>query len=132
MAPFKPRWASLVTSLTPHSPRATKERKKALQKAPSSLGPTSKPKTSRSPLCAVHPDGDDHRHGDHPAVLADLDVGGVEPDVGVGAFQRLGCGSARPPRRAPRTARETWLLEMPAIPSAFTSSSTLRVETPWT
>jgi hypothetical protein len=34
---FKPRWASLVTSLTPQSPRATNERKKALQKAPSSL-----------------------------------------------------------------------------------------------
>jgi hypothetical protein len=28
--------------------------------------------------------------------------------------------------------RLTWLFEMPAMPSALTSSSTLRVEMPWT
>ena len=38
-----------------HSPWATKERKKASQKAPSSPGPTSKPKISLSPLCAFTP-----------------------------------------------------------------------------
>src|SRR5215203_2240430 len=36
----------------------------------------------------VHPDGYDHRHRGHPPVLAGLHVGGVEPDVGVGALQR--------------------------------------------
>src|ERR687898_3313162 len=55
MAPFSPRWASLVTSLTPRRPRATKERRKEIQNAPSSLGPTSSPKTSRSPLLQFTP-----------------------------------------------------------------------------
>ena len=52
MALWSPQWASLVTSLTPERPRATRERRKALQNAPSSLGPTSKPNTS---LSAVSP-----------------------------------------------------------------------------
>ena len=81
---------------------------------------------------AVHPDGDDHRHRDHPPVLAGFDVGGVEPHVGVGAFQR------------PVPEALDLLVELlaqlltpgswrcPSIPRAFTNSSTLRVETPWT
>src|SRR5215211_5867747 len=38
-------------------------------------------------LC-VHPHGYDHRCGGHPTVLAGLDVSGVDPDVGIGTFQR--------------------------------------------
>src|SRR5919112_3288946 len=36
----------------------------------------------------VHPDGYDHRHRGNPPVLAGFDVGGVDPDVGVSAFER--------------------------------------------
>src|SRR5215211_5273509 len=54
-APLSPRWASLVTNRTPDRPLATKERKKESQKEPSSLGPTSNPKTSLSPLSAFTP-----------------------------------------------------------------------------
>jgi hypothetical protein len=55
MALFKPRWASLVTSLTLGRPRATRERKNDVQKASSSLGPTSTPNTSRSPVFPFTP-----------------------------------------------------------------------------
>ncbi len=101
---LSPRWASLVTSLTPERPRATRERRKAVQNSPSSLGPT--PISKHLPLASLslHADGDHHRHRDHAAVLAGLDVGGVDPDVR--------------------------LFEMPPMPRAFTSSSTFRVETP--
>src|ERR671910_341514 len=35
----------------------------------------------------VHPNGYDHRHRGHVSVLAGFDVGGVDPDVGVSAFE---------------------------------------------
>ena len=89
MAPLRPWWASLITSWTPARPRATRPRRKASQKAPSSLGPTSSPSTSRSPV-GRDADGDDHRHRDHPAVLAHLHEGGVQPHVRVGPGQRAG------------------------------------------
>lgn len=41
-----------------------------------------------APAVAIDADGNDHRHRDHPAVLAHLDVGGAEPDVGPIALQR--------------------------------------------
>lgn len=50
MAPLRPSWASLMTSRTPARPRARRLRRKAVQKAPSSLSPTARPRTSRSPL----------------------------------------------------------------------------------
>jgi hypothetical protein len=49
MAAFSPVWASEMTSWTPVSPRALSERRNAVQKAPSSLSPTSRPRTSRLP-----------------------------------------------------------------------------------
>jgi hypothetical protein len=49
MACFNPVWASEITSCTPASPRAFKERRNAVQKAPSSRSPTSQPSTSRPP-----------------------------------------------------------------------------------
>lgn len=44
-----------VTSLTPPRPRETNERRKAPRKAPSSLGPTSRPSASRSPVLPLTP-----------------------------------------------------------------------------
>ena len=49
IAAFRPVWASEMTSWTPPSPRAFSERRNAVQNAPSSLSPTSKPRTSRRP-----------------------------------------------------------------------------------
>src|SRR5215208_5471064 len=49
MACLRPVWASEMTSCTPASPRAFRLRRNAVQKAPSSLSPTSSPRTSRPP-----------------------------------------------------------------------------------
>ena len=49
IADFRPVWASLITSWTPARPRAFRPRRNAVQNAPSSLSPTSKPSTSRRP-----------------------------------------------------------------------------------
>jgi hypothetical protein len=49
IAPCNPWWASLVTSRTPCSPRATRPRRNAVQLAPSSALPSSSPSSSRCP-----------------------------------------------------------------------------------
>ncbi len=53
MAPLSPSWASLMTSRTPDRPRLRSERRKAVQKAPSSESPTARPSTSRSPFAVT-------------------------------------------------------------------------------
>jgi hypothetical protein len=53
MAFFSPAWASEMTSCTPDRPRVFRERRKAVQNAPSSLSPTSNPSTSRCPSAAT-------------------------------------------------------------------------------
>ena len=65
------------------------------------------------------------------SVLTSFDVCGVDPHVGVGAFQ-LSVTETLDLLVELLAYSETRLLEMPVIPRAFTSSSTLRVETPWT
>ena len=65
IAPLSPSWASLTTSFTPESPRATRPLRNWVQKAPSSLGPTSRPRISLSPR-RPDPYGDHHRLGDDP------------------------------------------------------------------
>src|SRR5215470_16476037 len=82
MAIFKPLCASLTTNRTPLSPRATRPRRKASQKAPLSLGPTSSPSTSRSPA-GGHSDGNHDGLRDHAAVISHFDKGSVQPDIGV-------------------------------------------------
>jgi hypothetical protein len=42
-----------MTSCTPPSPRAFKDLRKPVQKAPSSLSPTANPRTSRRPSAAT-------------------------------------------------------------------------------
>jgi hypothetical protein len=54
MAAFSPMCESEITSCTPFSPRFTKDRRKAVQNASSSAGPTSVPRTLRSPA-VLHP-----------------------------------------------------------------------------
>ena len=48
-----PMWASEITSCTPGMPRVFSDRRNPVQKAPSSLSPTSKPSTSRRPSAAT-------------------------------------------------------------------------------
>ena len=76
-------WASLITSWTPPSPRAFRPRRNAVQNAPSSLSPTSKPEHLTAAV-GGDPGGDHHRLGHHPPVDPGLAVGGVEEHVGVG------------------------------------------------
>lgn len=47
MAATSPAWASLVTNLTPNSPRAVNDRQNVSQPAPSSAVDTSMPRISR-------------------------------------------------------------------------------------
>ena len=58
---------------------------------------------------------DDHRDGDDVVVAPDLHGGSVQPDIAISPH-----------------SRDTWLLLMPSMPTALTSSSTERVEMPWT
>lgn len=49
IAPFSPSWASEITKRTPLRPRFTNDRRKAVQNALSSDGPTSMPSTCLVP-----------------------------------------------------------------------------------
>jgi len=49
MAAWIPRWASEVARRTPSRPRATSERRNAVQDAADSAAATAQPTTSRSP-----------------------------------------------------------------------------------
>jgi hypothetical protein len=66
------------------------------------------------------------------AVLAGFDVSGVDPHAGVSAFERPAPETLDLLVKHFEQVGDIRLLEMPLIPSAFTNSSTLRVETPGT
>jgi hypothetical protein len=87
MACLRPVWASETTSWTPWRPRAFSDRRNAVQKAPSSLSPTSKPKDFPAAV-GGDPGGDDDRAADHPAVDAGLGVGGVHEQVREGGVRQ--------------------------------------------
>src|SRR3954447_24077996 len=78
-----------MTSFTPRKPRSASERRKAVQNGSASEAPAATPSTSRRPV-RVHADGDYHRNGDDPAVLAGFDVGCVNPQIGPGALDGAG------------------------------------------
>ena len=78
-----PAWSSLMTRRTPSRPRATSAADEARPGRPSSLpAASSSPSTRRSPVSA-DPRRDQHRHRHDPPGLADLEVRGVEPEVGI-------------------------------------------------
>src|SRR3984885_13270100 len=135
MAAFSPSWASEITSWTPRRPRRASVRRNSVQNVSASEQPTAMPRTSRRPasvapvamLAPAGAGGDSDR--DDASALPHLYISGVEPDIRPTAFQRtvqesldLFIDLAH--------SRDTWLLEMPLIPMAWTSSSTERVETP--
>ena len=104
------------------------ERRKAVQKAPSSLSPTASPSTSRSPS-ALTPVAITTALDDDLAPLVGLEVGGVEEHVGEGRR-----GRARRSRNgadgssSSAQMRLTSHLVIPAsMPRPRTRSSTLRV-----
>lgn len=85
-----------------------------------------------APPVGVDRSGQGHRDAADAPLLAGLDGEGVEPQVGVRAVVK---GRAR--KAATSASRlfaisETWLFEMPSMPSVFTSPSTRRVKTPRT
>jgi hypothetical protein len=55
-----------MISWTPRRPQAFRDRRNAVQNAPSSLSPTSKPEDFAVPV--GDPGGHDHGLGDHPVV----------------------------------------------------------------
>jgi hypothetical protein len=131
IAALRPSWASEMTSCTPCRPRALRERRNAVQNAPSSLSPTSKPEDFAVAVRA-HGGGHDHGLGDHAPVHPGLAVGRVEEDVRVGVGLQApaaeGCDFLIEVGTDPGDLR---LLEIPvSTPRALTRSSTFRVDTP--
>ena len=89
------------------------------------------PSTSRRPLVFTR-NRYYHGNGHDPPGFAHLHVGGVDPQVA----QQPSIGRSRKACTHSSSIsvhrRDTWLLEIPVIPIAFTRSSTERVETPCT
>jgi len=89
----------------------------------------SSPRTSRRSI-AIDADGDDDGHQTMWPLWAPS-VGRMDPQVGLVALDRP--AQERLHLLVDLVAQPaTWLLEMPLIPIALTSSSTERVETPCT
>ena len=119
-----------------HVPRALGRAgpsRNAVQKAPSSESPTSMPSTSRSPG-GRHPGDHHHGPGDDAALHPPLHVGGVAEQIG--EARRGRGGRVRKDSRSLSSSvqmRLTSDFDIPeAAPRAWTRSSTLRVDTPWT
>ena len=76
-----PSCASEITSLTPRKPRRASLREKA---GPEGLGLGGSDVHAQdfAPLIAVDADGDNDGHGDDAAVLTDLHVSRVDPEIG--------------------------------------------------
>ena len=85
-----------------------------------------------APSVAVDADGDDDgdRH-DAPATT-DFQIGRVDPQIGLVAFDRPLQEGFHLAIDLFAQTRDTWLFEMPLMPNALTSSSTERVEMPCT
>jgi hypothetical protein len=79
----------------------------------------------------VHGIGDNQGLGDDAAVVTDLDVLRVKPQIRVGASSGRWRNNSTCSSR-PRQSAETRSLVIPAIPSCSTSLSTFLVDTPFT
>ncbi len=118
---------SEMTSLTPRRPRRVRERRKSVQNGSASLAPIAMPSTSHMPSVLTP-----------TAIMAAtetilpagaLQVGRIDSQIRPVPFDRSRNAWTRSSISVHR--RETWLLLMPPMPIALTSSSTERVETPW-
>src|SRR5512134_2766365 len=87
MAAFSPSWASEITSLMPVRPRPLRLLRKSDQNTSASDGPRCRPTISR---LLVDGNGDYRRDRDDPAGRSDLEIGGIEPQVGPFAFEPAG------------------------------------------
>src|SRR5882757_61511 len=87
MARRRPSWASEITSLTPRNPRLVRPLIKPDQNGSASDGPMPRPTISRRPsvftataiIC---------RDRDDAAAVADLEVGGIKPEIRPFALER--------------------------------------------
>ena len=82
-----------------------------------------------APAIGVHRDGDYRRDGDDAAAVADLEIGGVEPEIRPFAVDRP-VEEGVDPLVDVLAQLGDLALEMPDSPIACTSSSTRRVDTP--
>lgn len=105
--------------MTPLRPRRVSLRRNSVQIG-SRLGGADLHAQHLPATVAVDTDGDDHGDGDDPAAAADLQVGGIDPQIWPVALDRP----------ISSHSRLTWLLEMPLMPMALTSTE--RVEIPCT
>ena len=120
-----------MTSCTPESPLATRERKKASQPAPSSLVTTSRPSTSRLPLALTPVAITTTTLTMRPPSRTFI----VSPSTHTYVYGPASSGRVR--NASTVTSRllaisDTWLLEIPSMPNVLTMSSTRRVDTPST
>ena len=83
IADLRPSWASEMTSCTPCSPRAFRDRRNAVQQALVLAVADVEPQHLAVPVGA-HRGGHDNGLGDHSSVDPGLAVGGVEEHVWVG------------------------------------------------
>lgn len=102
----------------------------AVQKAPSSLSPTSKVQLLAAAVSS-NPGGDHHRLGHHPVIDSGLAVGGVEEHIREPLITERSVAKRATSVSRSAQIRDTSLLDIPASAlNALTSSSTLRVEVP--
>src|SRR5215472_466734 len=80
IAAFRPSCASEMTSLMPARPRLCRSRE--AEPEGGSLGRAEPEPDDLAPSVLVDRGGDYRRDRDHPTAVADLEVGGVEPQIG--------------------------------------------------
>src|ERR671912_1507555 len=127
---FNRSCASDVTSRTPRRPRFTRLRRNAVQKARSSDGPTSIPRTWRSPSLVTPTATTVAWLVTRPLTLTLWYVASTQRygySVVSGRVRKASTSGSSSPQ-----IRDTSDLDTPSSPSAFISSSTFRVETPCT
>lgn len=130
MASTSPAWASLVTSITPCRPRATRSAKKVFHAGPVSAVATFTPRTSRCPSALTPVATSTAALITRPASRTFIVNASAATNVNGPASSRRRVRNA--PTWASRSAaiRETCDFDKLVIPKDWTSLSIRRVETP--
>jgi hypothetical protein len=129
MASTRPRWASETTNLTPDSPRALSDRRKASQPAPSSLAATSRPRTSRPPSPLTPTATSACTLTVRPASRTLMVSASIQTNV-YGPASNGRCRNASTWASRCAAISDTCDFDSCATPSCSTSFSTRRVDTP--
>ena len=120
-AALRPSCASEITNFTPRRPRRVRERRNSSRTAPPRIGHQGHSEHFAHAL-GVHGDGDNYGLGDDPSGLPRLHIGRIDPQVRPVPFDRTSKEGMNRSSISPHS-RQTWLLEMPLMPMALTSSS---------